>query len=187
MTIQENAVLNIPFDGFYHSITDSFIDKEIEYYMDENGCEYPDYTVDFLAIAKEYAARYNEWLNYEHGLTLESLEFSALESPKFYNYGTDKVFITLSLEDQSKLFEWWKESHTQEELQKMIDDRFKSCSGFHSFYDAFCEEWKEKPFSEWDENEKSVLFPIPDYYDLWENARGNGFFTDVITFKDLNQ
>ena len=69
----------------------------------------------------------------------------------------------------------------KESLQTKINGMFKSRDGFMSFYGDFVEEWKTKPFSQWDENEVSVLFPVfeIDYEDITETISNSISYTEI--------
>jgi len=181
-----NKLIIIPFDGFYHSITDMYIDDvvtlEHDYIKDELGLELPekfyDYQVkSFEVIARRYVEEYKDWLKSEHGLTLDSLTFESLNSPREYNFTTDRIFCELSTDDIRKLHAF----ALLGAIDKAIDETFKSRDGFSSFYDDFVDEWRTKPVLDWDHNELAVLLPTPDNYgDVWEAAFCNGFFDDQI-------
>ena len=172
----------IPFDGFYYSITDSFIDSEIEtqreYRLEEEEPEFTDFDVDFKGIAIEYVKYLCEYLESEHDLTI-NLTFSELVSPREYNFTTDRIFCDISEEDTIKLYQW---AIDNKGMQKAIDYKFKSRDGFISFYGDFVREWETKEITEWDANELSVLFPEIDYSGVWTNGNGYECFNEHITY-----
>lgn len=167
------------FEGFYASNLDSIIDNELE-----NICEYEceklgrEITTDDLIvtsygrieIAKKWLQLYKDAVFNEHGIHLDSLQFNGLQSPKYYNFSTDKLLVSITKKDLLLLKKLAFQD--KETLQKRINSMFKSCDGFISFYGDFVQGWKNKPFSEWDENEVSVLFPVLaiDYSELCETA-----------------
>lgn len=179
--------IKIPFDGFYESITDSFLDgeieSEVEYREQEKMPAYTDFSFDFKGLASEYVSAFKSYLESEHGLKLESLEFESLIMPKEYNFTTDIIYCSVSDEDIQKLYHFAKLPLSQN-LQEKINERFKSRDGFASFYEDFVDEWETKPILEWDHNELSVLFPEPDYYELWDTPRSNGVFQNHIPFTE---
>lgn len=177
----------IPFDGLYSGTVDMLIDDEIEQYIEylkeENPDydDYPDYSIDRLSIAKRYAVNYKEWLESEHGIKLNP-EFEEIVSPKDYNFSSDRIFCSVHPEELETLHSAFIANDNN---QALVDDMFKSRSGFMSFYCDFVTNWKDKPLSAWDCNELSILLPEPDsYYKLWEDDVCNGFFDSVIKFKE---
>lgn len=180
----------IPFDGFYESITASLLELDIELEnsgIDPNQPLIVDYELAdgcFCNVAKKWADIYKDWLKNEHGLTLESLTFERLESPREYNFTTDRIFCYISDDDIVKLHKWALSVFVD---HSVIQDRFSSKDGFHSFYDDFVHEWRTKPVLEWDYNELAVLMPTMDgtcndlnYWVLWEPTLCNGFFYKQI-------
>ena len=108
------------------------------------------------------------------------MKFKALGRPKYYNYGTDRIFVEIPIVQLHHVHEQFLE---EEFAQKIVEDRFKSRDGFASFYDEFCDNWRTKPLGNWDHNELSVLFDdlgIEDH-DLYEDMNCNGELYDLIT------
>lgn len=170
----------IPFDGFYQSFTDEFIDHYLQDMADATGMEidWISLDIDYHAIAARYVEEYQAWIKREHNLSIP-LEFVTLQSPREYNFQTDRIFCNVHLASLQKLRSLW----TDEQLQERISERFKSRDGFISFYDYFVNGWKDTPLEEWDHNELSVLFPEPDYYEIWESPTCNGFWDGVVNFE----
>jgi hypothetical protein len=191
-TVTENKTeTQVPFPGFYQSELSLMIDSEeeniIEWYNEENGTklDYDDFefTIDYDSICKDYLKQYKWFIGQDDDNKLDiNLEFQAMESPKFYNYSTDRLFATISTNDIIKLYAW-NMAYGKASLQSAIDDMFKSCSGFSSFYDDFCHEWETKPLLEWDHNELSVLLPNvdSDFYIEWDDM--HECISNAIDFK----
>lgn len=101
----------IPFSGFYESwhsgAFDSFLESESEYYTDELKLDRE--LVDSLIhsfsfkkeMLKEYCEKYLEYIEKELEI---KLEYSAIQSPKFYNYGTDCLFANIKKTDINRLY-----------------------------------------------------------------------------------
>lgn len=160
--------INIPFDGFYNSYLDSQIDREIEQYIEdynngETGEHAPDIAITYnelqinysamrLEIAKAYVSDFQQYLADELEINI-SLEFELLDSPREYNFATDRIFCLISEADIAKLY-----NETQKlTLINTIKERHSSYDGFHSFYTTDFEEWKEQPVKEWDCNMLETL------------------------------
>lgn len=179
-------LINIPFAGFYESIysdiVDSWLERLIEnreeeesdseyypeeYYPEELRADYSDswrhfdYTAAYLAIAKDYAESFGELIN-DWAKELDDsapdcgLQFSRLDSPKYYNFSTDAIDC-----DFSESFVQWlftqsaKDDHAG--LQKTLIRRHKSRDGFISYYSHYLADWLEKPFLDWDYHELRSL------------------------------
>lgn len=138
-----------------------------------------EYYIDFEGFAKMHVERFAKQLEDQHGFELE-MKFKALERPKFYNYGADKIFVEIPI---VQLYPLYKQFLEEDVAQELIDERFKSRDGFASFYDEFCDNWRTKPLGNWDYNELAVLFDdlgIEDH-NLYEDMNCNGELHDLIT------
>lgn len=81
-----------------------------------------------------------------------------LQSPKFYNYETDKTFIK-TVVNEAKYRSFINKMFNQHWnlLKTMIEHNHKSYPGFHSFYSWDVEEWYNKRF-EFDYFELGTIF-----------------------------
>lgn len=188
----ETVSIQIPFDGFYESFAmraiDSVIDSDLEYLAEKGHTT--DSTlcrVDFNKFARLYVDLYQKWLEDNEGVTV-SLEFDELISPRKYNFGTDRIYCKVSDEDLRTLYTRFM-ADEDGTAQEHIENRFRSRSGFASFYDDFCSDWKTKPFDQWDANELAILFPDPydtesDYSNFYDDADCNGNVSDCIVWPE---
>jgi hypothetical protein len=162
----------IPFPGFYESNYSREIDyqesNEIEYMTgeEEDGKGYgldqqdvlevfmrhTDYRAAYLTVAKAYVAQLNDYLLEKHGLAL-GLSMESVQSPKEYNFTTDRVFCHISEEALQRLFD----AVQLGKLTATIKRQFTSRDGFISGYTNRVEKWLEKPLIEWDHNEIGTL------------------------------
>jgi len=170
----------IPFDGFYNSFISADIEHEIEidteYYSelyDLNESEEELLCNSFLnvnsykfynQIAQDYTNFYidnlNAKLNYAYpdkGFTLKAT-YKCLESPKEYNFTTDRIFIEIE-ENHAVDFIKHIVKNYKKELENRIEDRFRSRSGFISFYKNSIDLWT-KDFKEWDCNMIGTCFEL---------------------------
>ena len=84
------------------------------------------------------------------------LEFEALDSPREYNFATDRIFAKIRLGMVRRLFAISaREGHAT--LSALIEDRFTSRSGFASYYPNALDDWLAKPLRDWDHNELGTL------------------------------
>jgi hypothetical protein len=121
----------IDFGGFYHSIHSNILDIQIDYFeIDEDNVNY-----------KETCNSYcNEFINSLNDMLELNLKFVKIDSPKFYNFRTDKIEAEINENDFNKLKDIYLSS---QEFIDYIDMNSKSCSGFFSFYNGFDEVIKE--------------------------------------------
>ena len=121
----------INFGGFYHSIHSDIIDGRIETNLDwgedlqQDGFDAVNWRETFIDYSKEYVYRLNEELDL-------NLSFVGLNSPKYYNYTTDKIIAKVNEEDKKTLSRYIYDS----DFLDWADPRLTSCDGFHSFYNG---------------------------------------------------
>ena len=121
----ENLIkTTVNFGGFYDSIHSDIIDTyvvDMEYNWEE---------VNYNDTYKIYSENYIKALN---NMLDTDLIFKALNSPKFYNYTTDKINVEISKKDILKLFKYIKD----EDLKQAIFNRIKFVSTSRDGYAAF--------------------------------------------------
>jgi hypothetical protein len=193
-----DQIIKLPFAGFYHSLFSDGLDLEEEQTA-ENMAESHDgisasdiacfiyqratYRTAFQHIAQDYAERFNDYLKSEYELDL-GLRFEKLDSPKEYNFTTDRVFCYISEEKARELFN----AVSQGSLADAIRDRFTPRSGFIPYYSNDLAEWLAKPIGEWDHNELETLLVAlladADQSDcemaIYQGMRDAGVFYDAL-------
>jgi hypothetical protein len=129
--------INIEFGGFYCSIHEQLIDSMLDsYYADEHGniLYYYDLEIDYLAIFDKYAKKYllflKEYLYENYNLQFKPV-LKGLNSPREYNFDTDKINIDLNEKDYKALVHHFKQDNA---FKKWLIGATQSCSGYHSFY-----------------------------------------------------
>jgi len=161
----KNLIINIPFQGFYESLFSAGIEQAeeftIHYEVEEKGrnpskCadafyKTASYRKAHLYVAQKYVKYFNDYLESEFGLDLE-LTFESLQSPREYNFETDRIFCFISPENAHKL----RAKVSDEELQIAIKQRFTSRSGFISGYVNDLRGWQVN-VENWDYNELGTL------------------------------
>ena len=121
----------IDFGGFYHSIHSDEIDSRIEHFeIDEDNINYKE-TCNSYCI--EFIDSINDMLELD-------LKFIQIDSPKFYNYSTDKIEAEINENDFNKLKDTYLNSN---EFIDYVNENSKSYDGFISFYNGFNEVVKE--------------------------------------------
>ena len=166
----------IPFDGFYESFISADIDHQIGqqiewdrdiYDLNESEEEilYNNYlTVNtsyfYNQIAEDYTNFYIDELNKRlKGFSLKAT-YKCFESPREYNFETDRIFIEIE-ENHAVDFIKHIVQNYKKELENRIEDRFRSRSGFISFYKSSIDLWT-KDFKEWDCNMIGTCFELFD-------------------------
>jgi len=185
----------IPFDGFYESFISADIEHEIEldtqYYSELynlNEFEQELLCNSFLninsykfynQIAKDYTNFYIDALNKRlKGFTLKAT-YNYLKSPTEYNFETDRIFIEIEENHCIEFIEHIVKNY-KKELEKKIEDRFTSRSGFISFYKNNIDLWT-KDFKEWDCNMIGTCFELFDLEEEDINYSLREYLTEVIS------
>lgn len=165
----------IPFQGFYNSLYSYEIDSEIErtceYYREEyglsdneseqiaNGYLEKNQNEFYYNVSKYYAEQFIYELESETGITIKA-NFESIQSPKEYNFTTDRLFIEMP-QEQALLFIGYILNNHKKELEELIEQRFTSQSGFISFYKNTLEAWGEP--TKWDYNQIGTCFEVFAY------------------------
>jgi hypothetical protein len=173
--MENKAISTIPFQGFYNSLYSYAIEGEIESSLDwyTEDLELTEAQRDTLAngylernisefykyIAEDYAEAFIHEIEVETELSLDA-KFESMESPREYNFQTDRIFIELPEASAVAFINYVLANH-KEELEKLIAQRFTSRSGFISHYDNTLEAWGNP--SEWDYNQLGTCFEIFEY------------------------
>jgi hypothetical protein len=151
-----DRIATVPFAGFYNSWHDSELDHALDMIAsDPSGChpyeEIRDRLFDHVnwqQVHETYARKYCQAFGEEYGV---DLKFESLSSPKYYNFETDRIFARISDEEVRRLFD----AVDLKALEKLIRDRFTSCSGFISHYPNTLEDWGD--LDTWDHNQVGTL------------------------------
>lgn len=175
----------IPFMGFYESIWSQGLD-DAELYLAQSLTGDPEsdcgegvdgfrglsvqdvcsalfwcisYPVADLAIARGWAETFAHVVNKQCGWDTR-MRFEVMDSPKEYNFTTDRIFMTLP---RATVRRMRKECDTTI-LVRVCRERFTSRDGFASFYANNPYEWG--PLDRWDHNKVAALL------DAWMETRG---------------
>ena len=189
------------FPGFYDSILTSGLDCEKEQFAEYRTtesepedselhqpehlrlsareiCEAIYFTMNYrkahIHIAQDWASGFLVELIDATGLALK-MQWEAMESPRFYNFETDRVFVKMPLDDLQKLFDYSAAKDNHATLGRVIAERHSSRDGFISFYDNTLESWLFKPLAEWDHNQfetliQAVLLTEYSEDELWDKV-----------------
>ena len=173
--MENKAIATIPFQGFYNSLYSYAIEGEIEsslewfseeYQLTEaqrdtlaNGYLEKNVSEFYYNVAKDYAEAFIYEIERETGLSLDA-KFESMESPREYNFQTDRIFIELTEASAVAFVDYILANH-KEQLEKLIAQNFTSRDGFWSNYDNTLEAWGDP--SEWDYNQLGTCFEIFEY------------------------
>ena len=124
MNTNNKINFSLNFGGFYHSEHSETIENNIEVYGYD--WEDVDYKKTNINYCKAFLNRLGEELQID-------LNFISLDSPREYNYTTDKIFCSISKEDFKTLLD----DYDNKELFNYIEEHSKSRSGFTSFYSGY--------------------------------------------------
>lgn len=154
MKMPETLLATIPFSGFYCSYHDSQMDDALERaFQDQNGHDQPwtaklgehfhskmDWHEAQCQYAKDYVAAFSDYIGVP-------MEFESMQSPREYNFTTDRIFVNIKNED---FWAMWKKLQRDNFVAK-CKERFTNRSGFISFYNPDFRYWKN--MAEWDFNQ----------------------------------
>jgi hypothetical protein len=177
----------LPFTGFYGSQHDAELDYAMKAtFSNDQGDPNPGMTdrvsdaCHWSAVHRAYAKEFAE--SFCEKVGIHRARFESMDSPKFYNFETDRLFIELPLEEAQRIMH---ETSTAS-LDQVAGERHTSRSGFISFYSPDWKTWGD--VTSWDHNQLQTLVVAHvrdtqdelEEADLMENARGNGRLEDWI-------
>ncbi|AOR76525.1 hypothetical protein [Novosphingobium resinovorum] len=178
-----NVVVNLPFfPGFYCSSLSGALDhaetmeaensaekeESAEYYPETyqpeelrlSAADYQkilfdcmDYGGAHRSMAADYVAAFDQWATENLETPAGTFTFESMDSPREYNFRTDRVYATVPLAAMESLYR----SLDLEKLAAVIAERHSSRSGFISFYPDDVDEWQGKEFAEFDHNEMGTI------------------------------
>lgn len=119
------------FEGFYES---GLFNSDSEYYLSEN-LESPHEIKDFDKFMNTVGKRIANEVYYdyfcEEDTAVTDLDFVGIDSPRFYNYSTDRIILDVEV-DLKKLEDFCFKDNA-DDFNKYLEDNFTSYDGFHSF------------------------------------------------------
>ena len=149
--MQQQFEVQIPFQGFYHSMHDAVLDCELEQIEDSGQslydlfCDAADYQNTRFEYAKAYAIAFgDEYLP-------KPCALSNLDSPREYNFETDRIFVKI---DRSTLDMIYRLTAKDRLIQKAKENH-TSYDGFMSFYSPDISSWGH--YTTWDHNQLHTL------------------------------
>lgn len=182
---------NIPFHGFYDSTHNAIMDDAINQICEnrDNGDVNPDLSfylyegINWQAARVEYSREY--CINFGMGYEIKGLQFIELDSPREYNFVTDRIFARCSNAEFNRMLQLVK----GDKLDKVCRENLTSRDGFSSFYNPDFKTWGH--WKTWDNNQNSQVVEAyaieMDYtndsstqWDLMESDVSNGVIDRII-------
>lgn len=139
--------INFPlFEGFYNSYLDLSENIEVgedeSYSMTEEQFDNIDWNKTNENVSKFYLNYFKDELSdFFKSIGILSLEFIKVDSPKYYNYSTDKLVCNIEVNKNKFLTELQK--YNFEAWRQFLKNNFTSYDGFISFYPNDPNEWAE--------------------------------------------
>lgn len=114
--------IQIEFGGFYGYHEEYINDRLHDFEIDDDS-------VDWNATFKDYA---KNWLHRFNNMSNLELQFIGIDSPKFYNFRTDRIIAYVEKHDEVNLMKFIND----DEFYHWANPQLKSRSGFYSFYNG---------------------------------------------------
>ena len=139
--------INFPlFEGFYNSYLDLSENIEVgedeEYSMTEEQFDEIDWNKTNENVSKFYLNYFKDELSdFFKSIGVLSLEFIKVDSPKYYNYSTDKLVCDIKIDKNVFIHELRKYDFGN--WEQFLKDNFTSYNCFISFYPNDPNEWTE--------------------------------------------
>jgi len=182
------------FPGFYESELSDLIDRAVDDLFDYEGngdskstpkdfWDHVKYQETELNVAQLWLEGYQRWLKNDHDLDIP-LKWAAMESPKEYNFTTDRVFVNVKLNDVAKVFRRAGKDDVAATARKM----FTSYDGFISFYDSDIRDWGK--FSTWDHNQFGAVFAAlgdQEDMDIMYDCNCNGEMDNALVLTEAGR
>lgn len=123
----------INFGGFYNSIHDAQIENQFEAYEDniDTGANERDWTPTQINYSIEYLKKIEQFL-FDNKIEVK-LNFVRIESPREYNFETDKIVVNILKKHQKSIINFVNNKF-QAELIELIRAQTTASSGYHPFY-----------------------------------------------------
>lgn len=151
----EIRTASIPFAGFYCSSHDALTDSTLEsMFSDDSGepiaalVERAWNLIDWRIVHLAYAQHYSDRLADECNA---NWQFAKLDSPREYNFRSDEIDVTITLDELRRMLEYVE----PDALQSLATDRLTARDGFIPLYPADVQQWGD--IDQWDAPLLSLL------------------------------
>ena len=177
--------INFPmFEGFYHSQLDLAENIEVgedeSYSMNEEQFDEIDWSKTNENVSKFYLNYFKDELNdFFKSIGVLSLEFIKIDSPKYYNYSTDKLVCDIKIDKGIFVHELRKQNF--DIWEQFLKDNFTSYDGFISFYPNTAIEWDEL-INEKIEDDNVIIETLLQFY-LEQNEEFENLKENLLDYK----
>lgn len=157
---EQRFEVQIPFSGFYYSIHDDEMTREVESladsWADTMSCDIPEDLMNLFWDGANFGNAHIEYVKaYIQSFGDEYLQgdaaFTGITSPREYNFETDRAFATIGRNTLARI---WRETD-RAIFERVACERHTSRDGFISFYSSDWVSWGR--LSEWDHNQLQTL------------------------------
>ena len=177
--------INFPmFEGFYCSQLDLSENIEVgegdDYFMNEEQFDEIDWNKTNENVSKFYLDYFKDELNdFFKSIGVLSLEFIKINSPKYYNYSTDKLVCNIEINKDVFVHELRKNNF--DNWKQFLKDNFTSYDGFISFYPNTSIEWDEL-INENIEDDNVIIETLLQFY-LEQNEEFGDLKDNLLDYK----
>jgi len=142
--------IRVPFSGFYQTIHDAVIEETAEMQVEDVD------DLDKLDM-RQAMIDYSKIFINKLGKEIEiDFVFADLESPREYNFETDKIFANITIEEINKMYEEvFSNETTKKNFRDKVSSHFAKRDGFAPNYSDDYNNWGD--ISTWDYNQLSIL------------------------------
>ena len=159
--------INFPmFEGFCYSQLDLAENIEVgedeSFLMTEEQFDEIDWSKTNENVSKFYLNYFKDELSdFFKSIGVLSLEFIKADSPKYYNYSTDKLVCNIQIDKNVFIHELRK--HKFDNWEQFLKDNFTSYDGFISFYPNTTIEW-DNLINEKIEDDNVIIETLLQFY-----------------------
>jgi len=128
----------INFGGFYNSWHEEQVEYGVAYagdFADESGNIQWDEVHDSINSWEPYFEQYAQaWLDQFNDEVGTSLTLEGINSPREYNFRTDAIMASLTIQDFRRIFAYIREHDLKDQAIEIMRDITTSRSGYIAFY-----------------------------------------------------
>ena len=137
------------FSGTYNTIW------EPQYPTNSHGDTVDDGSVNFDTYLEKLGDLYTTEVGYLLPIEFssENFTFESTSSPRYYNYSTDRLFVTLhNYDEQIEVLRDYA-NNLHDLFSQHLKDKYTSCSGYIPYYSNDIADWLDRDSSDLDHNE----------------------------------
>ena len=178
--------INFPlFEGFYNSYLDLSENIEVgegeSYSMTEEQFDEIDWNKTNENVSKFYLNYFKDELkDFFNEIGIINLDFVKVDSPKYYNYSTDKLVCNIQIDKNVFVHELRKYNFVA--WRQFLKNNFTSYDGFISFYPNDPNEWAELITEKFEDDNVIIETLLQFYLEQSEEFRGikENLFTNIF-------